>query len=100
MYLRAKKVTYPFITVSILALIFLAVANGLSFWLIFGLNGVALEVVVTDFLYLFTLLVYLYTTGEISIKSYDFIKCFTELRTILSLAIPSCLLVCLEKWFY
>ncbi|PWA69629.1 hypothetical protein CTI12_AA297530 [Artemisia annua] len=99
-YLRAKKVTKPFLIGAPLAIVFHIVANGVLFWLDFGLEGVALAVAVTDFVYLFTLLVYLYTTGDISINSFDFIECFTELRSILSLAIASCLSVCLEWWFY
>ncbi|GJS98031.1 protein DETOXIFICATION 49 isoform X1 [Tanacetum coccineum] len=99
-YLRAKKVTYPFIIGSVLALVSHVVANGVLFWLDYGLEGVALALVVTDFVYLFTLLVYLYTTSDIAINSFDFIKCFTELRPILSLAIASFLSVCLEWWFY
>ncbi|PWA53231.1 MATE efflux family protein 5 [Artemisia annua] len=99
-YLKAKEVTRPIIIGSVLALLTHVAINGLVLWFEFGIKGAALAVVVTDIVYLLTLLVYMHTTCDISIRTFDFVECFAELTPILSLAIPSCWSACLEWWFY
>ncbi|PWA51765.1 Multidrug and toxin extrusion protein 1 [Artemisia annua] len=89
-YLKAKEVTRPIIIGSVLALLTHVAINGLVLWFEFGIKGAALAVVVTDIVYLLTLLVYMHTTCDISIRTFDFVECFAELTPILSLAIPSC----------
>ncbi|GKD94975.1 DETOXIFICATION 48-like protein [Tanacetum coccineum] len=99
-YLRAKDVTWPIMTGSVLALLTHVAINGLVFWFEFGMKGVALAVVATDIVNLLTLLVYMHTTYDISIRTFEFVECFTELTPILSLAISSSVSACLEWWFY
>ncbi|PWA53232.1 protein DETOXIFICATION 49 [Artemisia annua] len=99
-YLKAKEVTRPIIIGSVLALLTHVAINGLVLWFEFGIKGAALAVVVTDIVYLLALLVYMHTTYDISIRTFDFVECFAELTPILSLAIPSCWSACLEWWFH
>ncbi|KAJ6733096.1 PROTEIN DETOXIFICATION [Salix koriyanagi] len=66
-----------------------------------GIRGIAVAVAITDLNLLAALLLYLYFSG-ICRKSWQgwSLQCFDEWRPILSLAIPSCISVCLEWWWY
>ncbi|KAJ0989422.1 hypothetical protein J5N97_007778 [Dioscorea zingiberensis] len=66
-----------------------------------GIKGVATAVALTDFIFLLLLLAYIRLTGEckktLTGMSMD---CFKEWSAFFSLAIPSCISVCLEWWWY
>jgi MATE family multidrug resistance protein len=66
-----------------------------------GIRGIAVAVAITDLNLLAALLLYLYFSG-ICRKSWQgwSLQCFDEWKPILSLAIPSCISVCLEWWWY
>lgn len=66
-----------------------------------GIKGVATAVAVTDFLLLFFVISYIYLSGVCE-KTWTRMNldCFKEWSSIFSLALPSCISVCLEWWWY
>ncbi|XP_059623869.1 protein DETOXIFICATION 49-like [Cornus florida] len=64
-----------------------------------GIRGIAAAVAITDFNLLATLLVYLCFSGK-TWQCWSLTQCFAEWKPIISLAIPSCVSVCLEWWWY
>lgn len=73
----------------------------LIYYLSLGIKGTALAVAITDFNILVTLMLYIFLSG-IYRKSWLVlsVECFNEWKPILSLALPSCVYVCLEWWWY
>ncbi|XAR73981.1 hypothetical protein NMG60_11008125 [Bertholletia excelsa] len=101
-HLRAQNIAFPLMMSAAFALAIHATVN---YFLVFGLGlgipGVAVAVAVTDFTLLLTLLLYLWFSGVCgnSWQGFSF-ACFDGWRPILELAVPSCVSVCLEWWWY
>eukprot|EP01018_Ginkgo_biloba_P006097 Gb_01707 [translate_table: standard] len=101
-YLRTQNITLPLTLCAALALaLHLPINLFLVFYLGLGLRGVALAVAWTDFNLVVSLLGYLWYSG-IHKRSWEgwSTECFKEWRSLLNLAIPSCVSVCLEWWWY
>ncbi|XP_010263570.1 PREDICTED: protein DETOXIFICATION 48-like [Nelumbo nucifera] len=101
-YLRTQKITLPLM---LSAGFSLALHAPINYLLVYhfdlGIRGIAMAVALTDLNLLSTLLLYLYLSGNHR-KSWPgwSVDCFREWSPILSLAIPSCVSVCLEWWWY
>ncbi|KAK9038763.1 hypothetical protein V6N11_023618 [Hibiscus sabdariffa] len=101
-YLRTQNVTLPLMLTAAFALALHAPINYiLVYHLRLGIPGIAVAVALTDLSLLLTLVFYLCFSGicEKTWKGWS-LECFYEWKPILSLAIPSCLSVCLEWWWY
>ncbi|GMI68836.1 BUSH-AND-CHLOROTIC-DWARF 1, ZRIZI, Arabidopsis abnormal shoot4 [Hibiscus trionum] len=101
-YLRTQNVTLPLMLTAAFALALHAPINYiLVYHLSLGIQGIALAVAFTDFNLLIALLFYLWFSG-ICDKTWNgwSLDCFYEWKPILTLAIPSCISVCLEWWWY
>ncbi|KAI3947698.1 hypothetical protein MKX01_034363 [Papaver californicum] len=91
-YLRSQKITQPIMHSAAVALVLHApITYFLVYYLELGLRGISIATVLTDLNLLTSLLLYLYFTG-IHKKSWQ--------GWSLNLAIPSCISVCLEWWWY
>ncbi|XP_015067179.1 protein DETOXIFICATION 48-like [Solanum pennellii] len=101
-YLRTQNVTFP---VTFSAAFSLALHAPINYFLIYhlglGIKGVAMAVVIADFNLLGVLFLYVSFSG-VHRKSWQgwSAKCFEGWKPILILAIPSCISVCLEWWWY
>ncbi|GKU98971.1 hypothetical protein SLEP1_g11900 [Rubroshorea leprosula] len=101
-YLRTQNITLPLMLSAGFALALHAPINYiLVYHLKLGIQGIAVAVALTDFNLLATLLLYLWFSG-VCRKSWQGWSrdCFYEWKPILCLAIPSCVSVCLEWWWY
>ncbi|KAF5200429.1 Detoxification-like protein [Thalictrum thalictroides] len=101
-YLRSQNITQPLMHSTLFALIFHAPINYiLVYHLKLGIRGVAIAGSLTNLNLLLALLVYLYFSQahKNSWQSWS-MECFREWKPILKLAIPSCVSVCLEWWWY
>ncbi|KAF9622521.1 hypothetical protein IFM89_031925 [Coptis chinensis] len=101
-YLRSQNITRPLMHSSLFALLLHAPINYLLVChLELGIRGVATAGCLTNLNFLIAIFFYLYfsKTHIISWQSWSF-ECFREWKPILSLAIPSCISVCLEWWWY
>jgi len=101
-YLRTQNIIIPLTWCAALALIFHVTINFLLVSALkMGLRGVALAASWTDFNLVGFLLVYLWWSGRYK-KSWTgwSMQCLKEWRPLLNLAIPSCVSVCLEWWWY
>ncbi|GAB2255342.1 hypothetical protein Droror1_Dr00009120 [Drosera rotundifolia] len=101
-YLKSQEITLPLMTGAAFALLLHGPANYLlSIHLGLGIRGVAIATAVTDFNLLIVMLIYLWATGiyKQTWQGWSF-QCFKEWGPILRLAIPSCVSVCLEWWWY
>ncbi|XP_044480309.1 protein DETOXIFICATION 48-like [Mangifera indica] len=101
-YLRTQNITFPLMFSAALALALHAPLNYiLVYHLGLGIQGVAVAAALTDFNLLLTILVYIFVSDTCR-KSWPgwSLECFVEWRPILGLAIPSCISVCLEWWWY
>lgn len=102
-YLRSQNITLPLM---ISALFSLALHAPINYFLVYhlglGIRGVAMAVAVTDLNLLAILLLYLCFSGTYrkSWQGWSLRCCFDEWKPILMLAIPSCISVCLEWWWY
>ncbi|KAJ8764518.1 hypothetical protein K2173_006258 [Erythroxylum novogranatense] len=101
-YLRTQNTTFPLIFSAAFSLALHAPINYLlvhHFKL--GIQGIAVTAAITDFNLLASLLLYLFSSGVCN-KSWQgwSLQCFNEWKPILALAIPSCVSVCLEWWWY
>ncbi|KAK9163287.1 hypothetical protein Syun_004189 [Stephania yunnanensis] len=68
-----------------------------------GLPGIALASVLSDLNLLLSILLYLHHSSSLPSKPWQGLStqnCFRDWKPILSLAIPSCISVCLEWWWY
>ncbi|KAH7692414.1 Multi antimicrobial extrusion protein [Dioscorea alata] len=102
-YLRTQSITLPLTYCATAALILHLPINYLLVSIFhLGIKGVALGTVLTNFNLLIMLLSFIYFsnihahTGGFTLTS----DCFTGWKSLLSLAIPSCVSVCLEWWWY
>ncbi|PKI35786.1 hypothetical protein CRG98_043821 [Punica granatum] len=103
-YLRTQSITLPLTFCATLAIfIHVPVNHLLVSHLGLGTKGVALGVVVTNFNLVASLIVYVICSG-IHKKTWgggiSLTNCFKEWRPLVSLAVPSCISVCLEWWWY
>ncbi|XP_008781774.2 protein DETOXIFICATION 49-like [Phoenix dactylifera] len=101
-YLRTQNVTHP---VAFAAVVASLIHIPLNYYLVIvlktGIKGVATAVVLTNFNIILLLVCYIYFSGVCS-KTWTRVsmECFKEWGSFISLAIPSCISVCLEWWWY
>ncbi|KAJ7565864.1 hypothetical protein O6H91_02G078200 [Diphasiastrum complanatum] len=101
-YLRTQKVTLPLTCCAAVALLVHVPINlFLVHYVGMGIRGVALGASWTNFNYVFLLIGYLrfsviYNNSWAGWSS----ECLKDWKPLLNLAIPSCLSVCLEWWWY
>ncbi|XP_062120524.1 protein DETOXIFICATION 49-like [Humulus lupulus] len=101
-YLRTQSITLPLAYCATLS-IFLHIPINYFFvsHLDWGIKGVALSGVLTNFNLVASLIIYILVSGAHK-KSWGGIStdCFKDWKTLLNLAVPSCISVCLEWWWY
>ncbi|KAM6555949.1 hypothetical protein CsatB_002968 [Cannabis sativa] len=101
-YLRTQSITLP-LTYCATFSIFLHIPINYFFvsHLNWGIKGVALSGVLTNFNLVASLILYILVSGAHK-KTWGGIStdCFKDWKTLLNLAIPSCISVCLEWWWY
>ncbi|XP_027346500.1 protein DETOXIFICATION 49-like [Abrus precatorius] len=101
-YLRAQSLTLPLMFSAALALVLHALINYVivhTFSL--GIQGVALASAFTDLNLLIIILLYLWFSGACSKSWHGWShQCFNRWKPILHQAIPSCVSICLEWWWY
>ncbi|KAM0946780.1 putative multi antimicrobial extrusion protein [Dioscorea sansibarensis] len=102
-YLRSQSINMPLTYCAAAAiLLHLPITYLLVIILNLGIKGVALAGVCTNFNLVLSLLSYIYfsglheSTGVLNLS----LECFKEWKPLLGLAIPSCVSVCLEWWWY
>nr|XP_043613793.1 protein DETOXIFICATION 49-like [Erigeron canadensis] len=101
-YLRSQSITLPLTFCAFLS-IFLHIP--INYFLVtkleWGIQGVAISSVVTNFNLVFSLIIYIIISGVYKTTWRGLSrKCFTGWNSLLNLAIPSCISVCLEWWWY
>ncbi|CAI9110162.1 OLC1v1010141C1 [Oldenlandia corymbosa var. corymbosa] len=101
-FLRTQNITFPLMYSAAFSLTLHAPINYIltcKFGL--GIRGIAAASAATDFILLATLIFYIILSGAYK-KSWPgwSIKCFYQWKPIISLALPSCVSVCLEWWWY
>ncbi|WJX20816.1 Protein DETOXIFICATION 49 [Trifolium repens] len=101
-YLRSQSITLPLTLCATLA-IFLHIP--INYFLVshlnMGIKGVALSGVWTNFNLVASLILYIVFSGTHKKTWGGFSsQCFKQWKSLLNLAIPSCLSVCLEWWWY
>ncbi|KAL2922936.1 Protein DETOXIFICATION 55 [Bienertia sinuspersici] len=111
-YLRSKGITWPLMWCTLLAVMLdIPIVILLSFKLHLGVQGLAVATYITDFNIVFFLVGYILRTNNnkepllrVPLLSQTILDSKTPLGeewgTLLKLAIPSCLAVCLEWWWY
>ncbi|GFQ05079.1 multidrug and toxin extrusion protein 2 [Phtheirospermum japonicum] len=100
-YLRSQNITLPLMISAALSLSLHAPINYLLVErLNLGIRGVALSVVVTDFILLANLVIYSCFCGGRRKNIYWLGGPIQEWVSILNLALPSCFSICLEWWWY
>ncbi|XP_044500572.1 protein DETOXIFICATION 55-like [Mangifera indica] len=115
-YLRSKGTTWPLMWCTLLSVVFhLPVTVFLAFNLGLGVPGIAISNFTTNFITLFFLVCYMYytrtlvemplctpltTDQSLPLSATSFSSLGDEWRVLLQLAIPSCVAVCLEWWWY
>ncbi|KAL0542228.1 hypothetical protein IC582_022324 [Cucumis melo] len=101
-YLRSQSINLPLTYCAIIAILFHIPINYL-FVCVFewGIRGVALGAVWTNFNFVGSLVVFVLFSGVYK-KTWPGMSsdCLTEWKSLLGLAIPSCISVCLEWWWY
>lgn len=101
-YLRSQSVTLPLTFCATFAIILHIPINYLlvtKFGL--GIKGVALSGVWTNFNLVASLILYILVSGVYKKTWGGFSKeCFKGWKSLLNLAVPSCISVCLEWWWY
>ncbi|XP_027074451.1 protein DETOXIFICATION 49-like [Coffea arabica] len=101
-FLRTQNVTLPLILSAVFSLALHAPVNYLLIHKLgLGIRGVAAASSITDFATLATLVLYIIFSGVYK-RSWPgwSLQCFNQWKPILSLALPSCVSVCLEWWWY
>ncbi|KAI9080821.1 hypothetical protein K1719_037223 [Acacia pycnantha] len=101
-YLRSQSITLPLTLCAIFSvLLHIPINYFLVSHLNLGIKGVALGGVWTNFNLIASLILYIIFSGthKRTWGGFSF-KCFTEWRSLLNLAIPSCISICLEWWWY
>ncbi|XP_044485242.1 protein DETOXIFICATION 55-like [Mangifera indica] len=114
-YLRSKGTTWPLMWCTLLSIVFhLPIAIFLAFNLSLGVSGIAISNFITNFNTLFFLVCYMRYTSTPEEKPLctpliidqslslplNSSSLGDEWKTLLQLAIPSCVAVCLEWWWY
>ncbi|CAA3011755.1 DETOXIFICATION 49-like [Olea europaea subsp. europaea] len=101
-YLRTQSITFPLTYCAALAiLLHIPISYLLVTFLNLGIKGVALAGVWTNFNLVGSLIAYVVMSGTYE-KTWGGISsdCFKGWKSLVSLAIPSCISVCLEWWWY
>ncbi|KAE8736452.1 putative arginine/serine-rich splicing factor [Hibiscus syriacus] len=101
-YLRTQSITLPLTCCAVLSiLLHLPINYLLVSHLKLGIKGVALSGVWTNFNLVASLIIYILYFG-VHKKTWGglSVECFKEGKSLLNLAIPSCISVCLEWWWY
>ncbi|XP_057950875.1 protein DETOXIFICATION 49-like [Malania oleifera] len=101
-YLRTQSITMPLTFCATVAILLHIPINYLLVsYLNLGIKGVALSGVWTNFNLVASLLAYILVSGVYE-KTWDCIsmECLKGWKTLLNLALPSCISVCLEWWWY
>ncbi|EXB19760.1 MATE efflux family protein LAL5 [Morus notabilis] len=101
-YLRTQSVTLPLTFCAAFAILLHIPINFLLVsFLDLGIKGVALSGVWTNANFVGSLIVYVVVSGVYK-KTWCGVssECFKEWKSLLNLAIPSCVSVCLEWWWY
>ncbi|WOL00114.1 hypothetical protein Cni_G08827 [Canna indica] len=102
-YLRTQSITLPLtLCASIAVVLHLPINYLLVSVLQLGIGGAAFASVLFNFNVVLFLLAYIYFSGvHVSTGGLSFsLECFREWRSLLNLAVPSCISVCLEWWWY
>ncbi|KAF5729969.1 MATE efflux family protein LAL5-like [Tripterygium wilfordii] len=101
-YLRTQSITLPLTYCATLAIfLHIPINYFLVSWLNLGIKGVALSAVWTNFNLVGSLIVYITISGVYKKTWCGFSKeCFKGWKCLLNLAVPSCISVCLEWWWY
>ncbi|KAK8656015.1 hypothetical protein V6N13_108576 [Hibiscus sabdariffa] len=101
-YLRTQSITLPLTCCAILSILVHVPINYLLVsHLGLGIRGVALSGVWTNFNLVGSLVIYILYFGVHKKTWGGFsMECFKEWKSLLNLAIPSCISVCLEWWWY
>ncbi|KAK7389221.1 hypothetical protein VNO78_24057 [Psophocarpus tetragonolobus] len=101
-YLRTQSITLPLTSCAALSILLHVPINYLFVSVLhLGIKGVALSAVLTNFNLLLSLLIYVLLSGTHK-DTWPAIShnCFKGWKTLINLAIPSCISVCLEWWWY
>ncbi|OAY48245.1 protein DETOXIFICATION 49 [Manihot esculenta] len=101
-YLRTQSITLPLTFCATLSMVLHIPINYLLVThLDLGIKGVALSGVWTNLNLIVSLIIYILISG-VHKKTWGGFstECFKEWKTLLNLAIPSCISVCLEWWWY
>ncbi|KAL4347149.1 hypothetical protein GQ457_17G025530 [Hibiscus cannabinus] len=101
-YLRTQSITLPLTCCAILSILLHIPINYLLVsCLKLGIKGVALGGVWTNFNLVASLVIYILYFG-VHKKTWEglSVECFKEWKSLLNLAVPSCISVCLEWWWY
>ncbi|KAF7828319.1 protein DETOXIFICATION 49 [Senna tora] len=101
-YLRTQSVTLPLTFCAALSILLHIPINYLLVSVLqMGIKGIALGSVLTNFNLVGSLIVYIMVSG-IYKKTWPGLSssCFKGWKSLLNLAIPSCVSVCLEWWWY
>ncbi|XP_071732665.1 protein DETOXIFICATION 49-like [Rutidosis leptorrhynchoides] len=101
-YLRSQTITMP---LTICALISILLHIPINYFLVIKLNlgikGIAISSVLTNFIFVASLIIYIIISGVYKKTWGGFSrKCFKGWNSLINLAIPSCISVCLEWWWY
>ncbi|KAL4352626.1 hypothetical protein GQ457_06G038810 [Hibiscus cannabinus] len=101
-YLRTQSITLPLTCCAILSILLHVPINYLLVsHLELGIKGVAISGVWTNFNLVSSLIIYtLYFKVHKKTWGGFSMECFKEWKPLLNLAIPSCISVCLEWWWY
>ncbi|RZC59026.1 hypothetical protein C5167_006319 [Papaver somniferum] len=101
-YLRSQSITLPLSYCATFAIILHVPINYfLVSYLGLGIRGVALSGIWTNFNLVGSLIIYIIVSGVYK-KTWNGLssECLKEWQSLLNLAIPSCISVCLEWWWY
>ncbi|PON57821.1 Multi antimicrobial extrusion protein [Trema orientale] len=101
-YLRTQSITLPLTYCATLSIfLHIPINYFLVSYLNLGIKGVALSGVLTNFNLVASLILYILISGVHKSTWGGISKdCFKGWKTLLNLAIPSCISVCLEWWWY
>ncbi|KAL2556022.1 MATE efflux family protein [Forsythia ovata] len=101
-YLRTQSITLPLTFCAAMAiLLHIPINYLLVLKLSLGIKGIALSAVWTNFNLVVSLIIYILISGVYK-RTWGGLsmECFKEWKSHLNLAIPSCISVCLEWWWY
>ncbi|GJT48933.1 DETOXIFICATION 49-like protein [Tanacetum coccineum] len=101
-YLRSQSITLPLTFCASLSIILhIPINYYLVNYLNLGIKGIAISSVWTNFNLVASLVIYILISGVYK-KTWGGIskECLTGWKSLLNLAIPSCISVCLEWWWY